>query len=273
MRIYILSLIVGFTFLHAGLVNGVAIIVNNTPITLYDIDKQMEVKKFTKQKAVDSLIDEKLYDQEVEKNNISVDIFDVDNYIEKLAAQNKMNVLDFKSLVRQQQNYENFKATIKKQLLHQKLIQKIAGGKIKIASKDDIDIFYENNKEQYKIADTIEVTAYVSKDKNLLNKVKLNPMMQNKDLIIQSITLKQNELSPQSKYILNGTKVKQFSAIFAQNKHYNMFFVKEKKDIKILTLENVKDKIFQNIMKKREQSYLSEYFETLKITADIKVLR
>jgi hypothetical protein len=98
-------------------------------------------------------------------------------------------------------------------------------------------------------------------------------MLQDKNIIIQNITLKQNELTPQSKYILNSTKSKKFSAIFAQNKNYNMFFVKEKKDIKILTLEEVKDNIFQNIMKRREQSYLKEYFETLKITANIKVLR
>ena len=184
-----------------------------------------------------------------------------------------MNILDFKALVRQQQNYELFKENIKKQLLHQKLIRKVAGGKLKTASSNDIQIYYDNNKEQYKIANTIDVVAYVSKSKKLLNQLKLNPMLQDKNIMIQNITLKQNELTPQSKYILNSTKTKQFSAIFAQNKNYNMFFVKDKKDIKVLTLDKVKDNIFQNIMKNREQSYLKEYFETLKITADIKILR
>jgi len=273
MRIYILSLLASFTFAYAGLVNGIAIIVNNTPITLYDIDKTMEAKKLSKQQAVEALIDEKIYEQELRNKNISVDIFDVNNYIEKLATSNKMNILDFKALVRQQQNYTLFKENIKKQLLHQKLIRKVAGGKLKTASAKDIKIFYDNNKEQYKIADTIVVVAYVSKNKKLLNQLKSNPMLQDKSIVVQNITLKQNELTPQAKYILNITKPKQFSAIFAQNKNYNMFFVKEKKDIKILTLEKVKDSIFQTIMKNREQSYLKEYFETLKITANIKILR
>ena len=273
MKIYILCLLASFTFAYAGLVNGIAIIVNNTPITLYDIDKTMETKRLSKQQAVESLIDEKIYEQELRKKNISVDIFDIDNYIEKLAAQNKMNTLDFKTLVRQQQNYELFKENIKKQLLHQKLVLKVAGGKLKTASSNDIQIFYDNNKEQYSIAHTIEVVAYISKNKKLLNQLKVNPMLQDENIAVQNIVFKQNELNPQVKYILNGTKQKQFSAIFAQNKNYNMFFVKEKKDIKVLSLEDVKDNIFQNIMKKREQNYLSEYFETLKITADIKVLR
>ncbi|RLA81249.1 MAG: peptidyl-prolyl cis-trans isomerase, partial [Epsilonproteobacteria bacterium] len=83
MKIYILGLLTSFTFVYAGIVNGIAITVNNTPITLYDIDNTMETKKLSKQKAVDILIDEKIYEQELKSKNISIDIFDVDNYIEK----------------------------------------------------------------------------------------------------------------------------------------------------------------------------------------------
>jgi len=259
--------------LYAGLVNAIAITVNETPITLFDIDKEVVSKKISQDKAVSQLIDAILYEQELSKNRISVDIFDVDNYIEKLAASNNMNVLDFKTLVRQQQNYTIFREKIRKQLLHQKLIAKIAGGKLKIATQDDLNIYYENNKEQFKIADTIDVVAYISKSKKTLNQLKKNPMMQNKDIVSQNITMKQSELNAQTKYILNSTPEKQFSAIFAQNKNYNMFYVKEKKDITSLKFVDVKDKIFQVIMKKREQAYLKEYFETAKITADIKVLR
>jgi len=273
MRIYILSLLVSFTFLNAGLINAIAIIVNNSPITLYDIDQTMRAKNIKQQKAVESLIDKILYNQDLKKQRISVDIFDIDNYIGKLAQQNNMNILDFKSLVRQQQDYKLFKEQIKKQLIHQKLIKKIATGKLIIASDKDMKIFYENNHEQFKIPDTIEVIAYVSKDKKILNQLKANPMLQSDKFVMQHIAFKQNELSPQSKYILNNTKIKQFSSIFAENKNYNMFYVKEKKDIKVLTFKEVKNKIFQNIMKKREQRYLNEYFETMKITADIKVLR
>lgn len=269
----ILSILFTTASLYAGLVNAIAITINETPITLYDIDKEIDTKKISKDQAVSRLIDEILYEQALDTNRISVDIFDIDNYIEKLAASNKMNVLDFKSLVRQQQDYKSFKEKIKKQLIHQKLISKIAGGKLKIATDEDLKIYYENNKEQFKIADTIEVVAYVSKNKKLLNQLKKNPMIQNKDILIQNISMKQSELNAQTKYILNSTVQKEFTAIFAQNKNYNMFYIKEKKDINTLTFADVKDRIFQVIMKKREQNYLKEYFETSKITADIKVLR
>ncbi|MEA3512053.1 MAG: SurA N-terminal domain-containing protein [Campylobacterota bacterium] len=266
-------LLTSWVFLNAGLINAIAIVVNETPITLYDIDQKMITEKMTKEIAVSSLVDEVLYEQELRKNTISVDIFDIDNYIEKLAVQNKMTSLEFKALVRQQEDYDKFKENIKKQLLHQKLIKKIAGGKLTIASDEDMNIFYESNKEQFKIADTIDVIAYVSKNKKLLNSIKINPMLQDKNVMVQSISLKQSELNPQVKYVLNTTEAGKFSAVFAQNKNYNMFFVKDKKDVETISFENVKDKIFQNIMKTREQNYLKDYFETLKITADIKVLR
>ena len=124
----ILTLVFTSISLYAGLVNAIAITINDTPITLYDIDEESQTKKISKDQAVSQLIDAILYEQELENNRISVDMFDVENYIEKLAARNKMNMLDFKSLVRQQQDYELFKEKIKKQLLHQKLISKIAGG-------------------------------------------------------------------------------------------------------------------------------------------------
>ena len=70
--------------LSAGLVDGIALVVNEEPITLYDIDKKMLESNLSKKDAVSLLIDELLYEQELRKYNIEVDIFDVNNYIEKI---------------------------------------------------------------------------------------------------------------------------------------------------------------------------------------------
>jgi hypothetical protein len=140
MKKYLISLLFVAGIANAGLVNGVAFVVNDEPITLYDIDKEMQEKGLSKNDAVKSLIDETLYNQQIKKENISVDIFDVDNYLSKLAAQNRMTLLEFKALVRQQQDYDQFVEGIKKRLMHEKLIKKVARGNIKIATDDDIKI-------------------------------------------------------------------------------------------------------------------------------------
>ena len=44
--------------LYAGLVNAIAILVNNQPITLYDIDNEMTTNNLPKQTAINKLVDE-----------------------------------------------------------------------------------------------------------------------------------------------------------------------------------------------------------------------
>ena len=49
---FFLSLFVSSGISFAAMVNGVALIVNDEPITIYDIDKTMSVNKIGKKKAV-----------------------------------------------------------------------------------------------------------------------------------------------------------------------------------------------------------------------------
>lgn len=273
MKKYLISFLFSLSLANAGLVNGVSVVVNDEPITLYDIDTVMQEQGLSRNDAVKSLIDKVIYEQQLKKENITVDIFDIDNYIAKLAAQNKMSTLEFKAIVKQQQDYEKFTQDIKQRLLHQKLVTKVARGNIKIATDDDIKIYYENNKQLFTIADEIDVVAYVSKNRDLLLQAMDNPMLKDAMLASQDITFKQAEVNPKVKYILNNTGVNHFSNIFAQSGNYNMFLVKNKRGIKTLALEDVKEQIFQNIMQQREQDFLDQYFETQKITAEVKVYR
>jgi len=272
MKKYLVSFLLSIGLANAGLVNGVAIVVNDEPITLYDIDKQME-QGLSKNDAIKTLIDKVLYEQQIKKENVSVDIFDIDEYISKLAAQNRMSLLEFKSIIRQQQNYDKFVADIKTRLMHERLVKKIARGNIKIATDDDIKIYYENNPRQFTFAENIDVTAYVSKSKESLADIQSNPMLNDNTVAKQDISFKHSEMNPKVRYILNNTSVNKFSNIFAQSGNYNMFFIKNKTGMKTLPLDDVKEQIFQTIMQKREADYLNEYFETLKITANIKVYR
>ncbi len=186
-------------YLNAGLINAIAVIVNDSVITLYDIDEVMEQRKSSHNQAVSMLIDKILYEEEVKRYNLTISKEEILSYIVKLAQANSMTMIEFKeAVIKQNQNYQVFEADIKKRLLNQKLISKIATGKLQVANDDDIQLYYDNNIEQ-----------------------------------------------------------------FRENKN----------TIQVLPFEQVKNKIFNLIMNQREQTYLKEYFETLKITADIKIIR
>jgi len=271
LRLIFVSLI-SYTSLQAGLINAISVVVNNDIITLVDIDDKIKEKQISKTNAIKVLIDEILYKQALKKENIGVDDFDIDNYIELLAKQNNMKIHEFKNAVIQQESYTSFRSKIKKQIIHQKLLQSISASNLKKVSDDDMKIYYNNNIEQFIKPLKTDVKVYSSLKKSDLIDVKNNPMSIN-NINVEDLTLENTKINAKIKYILAHTKEKSFSTIFKNKKIFNMFFVIKKYDVKTIKFEDAKAKIFEIMMKERENEFLKNYFETLKITADIKVIR
>lgn len=270
----LLSIFLFTSLSYAGLVNAISILVNDEPITLYDIDKTISDKNLSKQEAITYLIDELLYEQQLKQNNIKVDIFEVGSYMEKLAASNNMDVFTFKSLVRQKYgNLEVFEEDVKKNILRQKLIQKAVKSNLKIATNDDIKVYYENNQGKYTSSSSISAIEYSSENKRILQENIANPLVVSNLVQKQNITLDMSKLNPKLKYILNDTKENSFTPVFVSNKRYVSLLITKKSNTIITPLEEVKNKIFLEIMSQREKKALKEYFEKLKLTADIKIIR
>ncbi len=259
--------------LNAGIINAIAISVNDSPITLVDIDLKMTQTKESKETAIAILIDEILYQQSLEKYNINVDNFDTDDYIEKIAKNNKMTLLEFKNAVKQQEDYDLFVEKIKSQLKHRKLISAISTNNLIPANQEDLKIYYNNHIEEFKIAKKLDVMHYTSSDKNLLEKLKSNPLLADKNINVQNTTFDIDTISPQMKYILSQTNEKEYSTIFVENKLYNIVYLSKKNDIQMIPFETVQDNIFNAIMTQRENEYLKNYFENLKITSEIKFIK
>ena len=269
-----LTLLVSSGISFAGVVNGIAITVNDEPITVYDIEKTMSVNKLGKNEAVGLLIDKALYEQSVKENNIVADIFDVNEYIEKLAKANGMDLYSFKAIVKQKYgNYSDFEEEAKDAVIRQKLIQKIVKGQLAVASQEDMELYYEKNKNQFSTSKAYEVIQYTSKNKASLANALNNPMVIAADVEKTPLKLGVESLQPQMQFLLNETKLNSFTPIFTANKQFVSLFVTRKEGTTSLDFETVKGKIFNDIMTTREKKYLKDYFEKQKLTADIKIVR
>ena len=269
-----LTLLVSSGISFAGMANGIALTVNDEPITLYDIDKTMSINKISKNEAVGLLIDKTLYEQAVKENNISADIFDVNNYIEKLANSNGMDLYSFKTVVKQKYgNYEDFENEAKDAVTRQKLVQKIVKGQLAVATQEDMELYYEKNKAQFSSSKIYEVMQYTSKNKASLISAINSPMMIPSDVEKTPVKLGIENLQPQMQFLLNETKINNFTPIFTANKQFTALFVTKKEGTVILDFASVKAKIFNDIMTTREKKYLKDYFEKEKLTADIKIVR
>lgn len=269
-----LTLLVSSGISFAGIVNGVALTVNDEPITTYDIDKTVSINKISKNEAVGLLIDKALYEQAVSQNNISADIFDINEYIERLAKANGMDLYSFKAMVKQRYpNYADFEEEAKDAVIRQKLIQKIVKGQLAVATQEDMELYYEKNKNQFSTSKVYEVTQYASKNKVSLTNAINNPMVIPADVEKTPLKLGVQSLQPQMQFLLNDTKLNTFTPIFTANKQFVSLFVIRKEGTTSLDFETVKAKIFNDMMSLREKKYLKDYFEKQKLTADIKIVR
>ena len=269
-----LALLVSSGISFANMENGIALTVNEEPITIYDIENTMTEGKMNKNQAVGLLIDKALYEQSVRENNIAADIFDVNEYIEKVANANGMDLYSFKGVVKQKYgNYEVFENEAKDAVIRQKLIQKIVKGQLAIATQEDIELYYEKNKEQFSTSKFYEVMQYTSKNKASLVAALNNPTVLSAEVEKAPVKLSIENLQPQMQFLLNETKTNSFTPIFTANKQFIALFIIKKEGTTALALESVKGKIFNDIMTTREKKYLKDYFEKQKLTADIKIVR
>lgn len=259
---------------NAALVDAIAIVVNDTPITLYDIEKKKQESNVSKEEAVSQLIDKALFEELVRKYNINVDVFDVNNYLEKLAASNGMDLYDFKAIIKQKyKSYESYEEEIKQQIAKQRLTEKLVRGNLKVATEEDLKIYYDNNQSQFQSVAKTKAIQFSTMNKADLEKAIKNPMANLASIKKVPVELDQKTINPQLKFLLNETATNSFTPIFRSNNQFVTLMIQEKIGVEKLEFEKTKDKIFNIVMKDRETKYLKDYFEKLKLSADIKVVR
>ena len=88
---YLITLVSGVA-LSANMVAGVAIVVKDEAITLYDIKKEMRVSNVSKEMAINTLIRQKLEESEIESRKISVSSMEVYDDIKDTAKRNSMSI-------------------------------------------------------------------------------------------------------------------------------------------------------------------------------------
>ncbi|MDX4058441.1 peptidyl-prolyl cis-trans isomerase [Aliarcobacter skirrowii] len=268
----IFSLFIGFTL--ANTINGIAVLVNEDPITIYDIKEDMKKRGVDENSSVSYLIDKTLFEQLVKQNNISADIFDINEQIEKLANSNGMDVYSFKSIIKQKYpDYNDFENEVKDSVIRQKLIKKLVRGQLAIATIDDVKLYYEKNISQYQTSKYFYVTQYSSSNKeDLIEKIS-TPMKVIPSVTVSELKIDSKDINAQLQYVLTTTKNRSFTPIFTLNNQYISLYVKNKEGSEAINFDIVKDRIFNEIMEQREKVFLEQHFEKQKLTADIKVIR
>lgn len=263
-----------FSSANAGTVDGVSLIINKEPITLYDVFKYSNRFNISKKEALDILVRQKLEDSEIKKQNISVDAFEVDQYIENLAISNKMNQYDFLAMI-QSKNIEiaEYKEDVKSKIKREKLYKKIVSTKMQQLGESELQAYYNENAGEFSQAASFDVTVYTSPSQEALVAIQNNPMSVSSNVELKDTTIEATKVDPKLAFMLNATPNGKFSSIVKSDPNFVMFFIKNKNDVKSIAFADAKNYIYAKLAEGKEQKAIEEFFEKLKSSANIQVIR
>ena len=270
-----LALLVAFS-LNAEVVDGVAVVVKNSAITLYDIKKEMEISKLESKQALDLLIRQKLEEIEIKTRKISVSSSEVYDDIKKTAAKNKLSISDFYTAIRESNGLTStqLKEKIKQKLLSQKLYSAIAYSHMSEPTEGEVKEYYELHKSEFTHPGSFKVTVYVAQNRSSLQTKINNPMFNSPDVLTNDESLQYSSISPQLASLLTRTPLNSFTPIIPSGKGgYMSFYIKEVASVEETALENVYNQITNMIMGKKREQVLGDYFARLRNNADIKIIR
>ncbi|MBE0492281.1 MAG: peptidyl-prolyl cis-trans isomerase [Sulfurospirillum sp.] len=258
----------------AGIINGIAIVINKEPITLYEVYKYAQQLNINNKEAIEILVRQKLEDAQIKELGINTDDFELDRAIDNLALKNGISTFDFTKMLQTQNiKIQTYKKDLARKINRDKLYQRVLPQKIQAINESELQTFYDTNKNQFTIADRINVIAYISKNETDLQAITQNPMMAPQGVVVQEQSLEFIKLDARLQGILANTQERNFTQVIKLGDSATLFYIKEKQGVSYLPFEQVKNNIYNVMYNEREQKAMDDYFEKLKSSATIEVFR
>ena len=264
------------SFLNAAIYDGVAIVVKDKAITLYEIKDKMQTLHTDTKHASDMLIREKLEAIEIEERGIAAQNSEVYDEISKTAARNKLSVSEFYEAVRNANGLTStqLKDKVKQRLLTQKLYMAIAYSSVDEPTSQEIKEYYELHKENYKHPSEFNVVVYQSKDKKRLQEKIDNPMFYSPDIKRSEQTFKYTKISPELAQLLEKTELNHFTAALPDGKQqYVSFYLKGVTKAVQSSAQEMHEQIRASMMQEQRESVLGDYFARLRQNVTVDVIR
>ncbi|MEA3374155.1 MAG: SurA N-terminal domain-containing protein [Campylobacterota bacterium] len=261
--------------LYARMIDGVAILVKDEPITLSDVNSALGEHGKSMDMTMDLLIRKKLEAQEAAERGITVSNQEVHDDIEKLAEQNGLSVRElYDNLYSSRKiTQSQFKEQTREKLLNQKLFSAIAFSHMEEPTEVEIEEYYHVHKGKYTHAQRYDVIVYQSASKERLSEKVNNPMFYSPEVSSENQTLEYSALNPKLANLLEKTPLNSFSPVVSMQKSHYSFFVQEKHDVTSQPVDVVSGQIKNAIMGDKRKQVLNDYFARLRLNADIQIIR
>lgn len=274
-KLWIVGLVFSVAFAAPSLVNGIALLVNDHPVTLLELYRLQQLAKVPQNVAVDRLIDERLHDEEVKKRQLGINDVELEEEMQKIALQNATTLAQMQALIQSSgSSWETYREDVKQSMLRRKLYQSIAQEGMKAIDEREVRAYYDENREDFFIPQSVDVVKFHSRDSVAIQRVvqsggKLTLPNVGRENEVLQISM----LNPQVILAFAQGKEGAFTPIFPIGREYVTFLIQKKYNPRLLPYENARNVVLQRIVQEKESNLISEYFEKLRANANIRIIR
>ncbi|WP_100976912.1 SurA protein [Helicobacter pylori] len=260
--------------LEDKVVGGISLLVNGSPITLYQIQEEQKKSKVSKAQARDRLIAEHIKNQEIERLKIHVDDDKLDQEMAMMAQQQGMDLDHFKQMLMAEGHYKLYRDQLKEHLEMQELLRNILLTNVDTSSETKMREYYNKHKEQFSIPTEIETVRYTSTSQEDLERAMADPNLEIPGVSKANEKIEMKTLNPQIAQVFISHEEGSFTPVMnGGGGQFITFYIKEKKGKNEVSFSQAKQFIAQKLVEESKDKILEEHFEKLRVKSRIVMIR
>ncbi|CAJ99627.1 SurA N-terminal domain-containing protein [Helicobacter acinonychis] len=260
--------------LEDKVVGGISLLVNGSPITLYQIQEEQEKFKVSKNQARDRLIADRIKNQEIERLKIHIDDDRLDQEMAMMAQQQGMDLDHFKQMIMAEGHYKTYRDQLKEHLEMQELLRNILLTNVDTSSETKMREYYNKHKEQFSIPMEVETVRYSSTSQEDLERAMSDPNLEVPGVNKANETIEMKTLNPQIAQVFISHEKDSFTPIMnGGGGQFITFYIKEKKGKNEVSFSQAKQFIAQKLVEESKDKILEEHFEKLRVKSRIVMIR
>lgn len=259
---------------NAQTINGIAAIVDNEPITTFEVTQLKQKLNINDAQALNLLIRDRLEQAQIKLMGISVSPIEINDRLTQIAQQNGLTPAQFReSLAQQGIKQSEFNEELKKALSQEKLYQSIVANSTRNITQERAKEYYEANKNQFETFKIAKVEVLRSTNARALELKASQPNSKVSEVSISQEEIEISKARPELADILIRTNIGSYTPILRSPSGFEVIYIKDKIGIDILPFESVRDAILNQMFNAQRNEAIIDYIEKLRAKAKIKILR
>ena len=264
----------------------------------FDLDKERQMIFKVREEMLNRLVDEKLTDQEIKRNDIQVDDAEIDSTIERIKAANSFTDEDLRRFLEQDQmTMEQYREKIREQVLRTRLVNYQVKSKI-VITEEEIRAYYDSHPELYGGKIRYHLRNILMRVPDFSTDTEKQAIKEQMQQIQSQIdagesfadlarTYSQSPaaaeggdigefaketLSPQIQEALDGLTPGQATAVLDTDQGFQLFYVESVNRTEGKPLENVREEIHQKLFAEVVDKKFLSWLEDLRSQSHIKII-